>query len=83
MNCCAQGRGGPGLCGSGEAAAGLRAWQGHAAAAALTDGARLGEAQGRNAGHWRGLTAGAAQRKCERCGMKMSGGGGGGGGAFL
>ena len=31
--------------------------------------------------------AGAAQRKCERCGMKMSGGvgggGGGGWGAFL
>ena len=30
--------------------------------------------QGKNAGHWMGLTAGAAQRKCERCGMKMSGG---------
>ena len=52
----------------------LRARKGHAAAAALTDRARLGEAQGRNAGHWRGLTAGVAQRKCERCGMKMSGG---------
>ena len=37
-------RGEPGLRGSGEAAAGLRARQGRAAAAALTDGARLGEA---------------------------------------
>ena len=30
--------------------------------------------QGRDAGHWRRLTAGAAQGKCGRCGMKMSGG---------
>ena len=45
-----------------------------AAAAALTDGARRkAGTQGRNAGHWRGLTARAAQRKCERCGMKRSG----------
>ena len=58
----------------------LRARKGRAAAAALTDGARLGEAQGKNAGHWKGLTAGAAERKCERCGMQMRGGGGGGGG---
>ena len=37
-------------------------------------------AQGKNAGHCRRLTAGAAQGKCGRCGMRMSGGGGGGGG---
>ena len=60
--------------GSTSSGHGRGARQRRTAAADLTDGARLGEAQGRNAGHWRGLTTGAAQRKCERCGMKMSGG---------
>ena len=35
-------------------------------------GSEAAAAQGENAGHWRGLKAGAAQRECDRCGMKMS-----------